>query len=263
MSHRRLFFTIAAIFFLILTGHWFGFFNAPENFLRRIFSPFSQAAYSLGRGWEKFSEPFVYRRALETDKETCQSQLRQSYLNQTELALLQQENQSLRAQLNFLKNAPAAVMAEIVGQSNDQTMSALFINRGEADGLKIGEPVVAENGFLVGRLIKVEKNLSVIQLITDNQSREAAMILNQEKTQGVVEGEHGLSLKMTMIPQNEMVKIDDLIVTSGLESNLPRGLIIGQVETIQKELYEPFQSALLRPLIDLNRITIVSILKIN
>lgn len=263
MSHRRLFFTVAIAFLLIFILHWLNFLNIPKNLLRRTFLPFSKTAYLLGRGWEKFSEPFISRRALSVEKEACQSQLRQSYLDQTKLALLQQENQSLREQLNFLKNAPAAVMAEVVGQNDDKTLPALFINRGEANGLKVGEPVVAENGFLIGRLIKVEKNLSVIRLITDNQSRVAAAVLNQEKTQGVVEGEHGLSLKMTMIPQNEIIKIDDLIVTSGLESNLPRGLIIGKVEIIQKELYEPFQSAILRPLIDFNRVTIVSVLKIE
>ena len=126
--------------------------------------------------------------------------------------------------------------------------------------IQIVNPVFFENGFLLGRIINVEKNTAIIRLITDNRSKFTASIINQNKTQGLVEGEHGLSIKMKMIPQDENVQVGDIVITSGAEKNIPRGLIIGKVESIQKELYEPFQSANLRSLADLNKVNIVTVL---
>jgi len=49
-------------------------------------------------------------------------------------------------------------------------------------------------------------------------------------------------------------------VTSGLEKGIPQGLLIGTVEAIEKEAYQPFQKAILNPLANLDKITLVSVL---
>ncbi len=260
MSNRRLILTVFFVFFLLILAHFFGLTKGPENLLRGLLSPVAKTVYHLGLQTQNWYGRYLSRQNLFLKNQDCFNQLEKKYLDQTELTLLRQENQSLRSQLNFSKQAKKIVMAEIIGKGVDKSSNVLIINRGQNDGLKIGNPVVADEGFLVGKIVKVEAASAMIQLMTDNQSRTAASILNQEKTLGAVQGEHGLSLKMTMIPQNETVNINDLIITSGLETGIPRGLIIGQVESIQKELYEPFQTANLRPLTDLNKVTVVSVL---
>ena len=66
------------------------------------------------------------------------------------------------------------------------------------------------------------------------------MLLNQDRSIGIIEGGFGLTIRMTFIPQQEIVEIGNIIVTSGLEKNVPRGLVIGEVASVEKEPFEPF-----------------------
>lgn len=260
MSTRRLFFSISAVFILIISAHYTGFLNAPENLFRNIFSPLVKTFYLIENKTKSVYSGFSNQKNTNLEKEQCQSKLQELYLDQTELALLREENKTLRAAANFIKPEQKNVLAEIIIKTTDGTSNSVIINRGSEDGIETGNPVFFDNGFLLGRIIAVEKNTAVMRLITDNRSKITASIINQNKTQGLVEGEHGLSIKMKMIPQDENVQVGDIVITSGSESKIPRGLIIGKVESIQKELYEPFQSANLRPLADLNKVNIVTVL---
>jgi cell shape-determining protein MreC len=63
------------------------------------------------------------------------------------------------------------------------------------------------------------------------------------------------------IPRNEIIIVGEAVVTSGLDPNIPRGLMVGNVVAIENESYQPFQQAVVSPLLDLNKLTIVSILQ--
>lgn len=260
MSTRRLFLTISAAFILLLLAHYMGFLNAPENFLRWAISPIIKTIYQVENKTKNLYANFFGSQNIYFENEQCQAKLKQLFLDQTELAILREENKTLRAETNFAKSQPQKVMAEIIGQGADNVSDSVIINRGSAAGIAAGDPVIVENGFLLGKIARTENNISIVRLITDNRSKIAASVANQDKTQGFVEGEHGLSIKMKMIPQDENAQIGDIVITSGGEQTVPRGLIIGKIESIQKELYEPFQSANLRPLTDLNKANIVTVL---
>ena len=115
----------------------------------------------------------------------------------------------------------------------------------------------------MGKITKVEKQLAVVRLISDNQIKVAATVLNNERSLGVVEGGYGLSVRMSFIPRNEVVQVGDQIITSGLELNIPRGLLIGSVAAVENEPYQPFQQAVLTPAADLAKLTLVSVLLTN
>ena len=74
----------------------------------------------------------------------------------------------------------------------------------------------------------------------------AATVANSDQTTGIVRGERGLSLKMELIPQNEVISGGDVIITSGLETGTPRGLVIGTIDSVIKESRSPFQTAIIR-----------------
>ena len=106
-------------------------------------------------------------------------------------------------------------------------------------------------------------NSSVVQLISDQYSKIAATVLNRDKSIGVVEGGFGLSLQMNFIPQNENISVGDNIITSGLEEEIPYGLILGYVDVVRKEPYQPFQKAILSSFVDISKAQNVSILLIQ
>ncbi|MCX6798368.1 MAG: hypothetical protein NTX66_04140, partial [Candidatus Falkowbacteria bacterium] len=106
----------------------------------------------------------------------------------------------------------------------------------------------------------VKDNLAEIYLVTNKNCKLAAAILGEGKTTGIVTGELGLTSKMEFIPQTENIKEGDLAATSGLEQNIPRGLVIGRVTKVVKENNAVWQSAAIEPQINLDSLSIISIL---
>ncbi|EKD43926.1 MAG: Cell shape-determining protein MreC [uncultured bacterium] len=175
--------------------------------------------------------------------------------------LLEQENFDLRNQLNFKsKNKYNILTASIIAKNLEATDRVIVIDKGLIDGVRVDQPVIYGDGILIGKIFKTEDTLSFARILSDNQSKVAATILNSDHSLGVIEGGFGLSVKMTFIPRNENIMIGDQIITSGLEMNLPRGLVIGKVAAIENEAYQPFQSAIIDAPVDYEKINLIGII---
>jgi len=255
----------AGIFLIIIIfAHVIGWLKPLENFTRAITLPPLTSMHSLsvkvGDNYRLFKNSNDFFSAYAA----CVAANADSSVLNAQVKNLTDENSALRAQLNFQKRASQpAVVAEVIGRevfSNDQI---IIINRGTDSGLKVDQPVIAGDGILVGRLIKVDANTALARLINDNQSRVAGTVLNSDHSLGVVEGGYGLSLQMNFIPRDEVVRLGDQIITSGLELATPRGLLIGTVTAVENEPYEPFQQAIIAPGLDLNKLVLVSVLLTN
>lgn len=171
------------------------------------------------------------------------------------------ENTELRNQLNF-KPKPnwRRVGADVIGRESTALQQIILINRGSDDGITIGQPAVSGNGILIGKIIKTNPDSAAVLLLTDNQSKIAATTLNQSQSLGVIEGGNGLSLRMKFIPRNETLAVGESIITSGIEKNMPRGLLIGTVAVIENESYQPFQQAILSPALENSKIFALTII---
>ncbi|MFA5359067.1 MAG: rod shape-determining protein MreC [Patescibacteria group bacterium] len=246
---------VIALLFVFL--YFSGGLSYIVGFISRIFSPvqtgFYTAATAVGSGKSK--------RDLILENQELQKKIEQITLDSSQLKNLEIENQILREQLNFLEGQQYKyILSRVVSRSAASNLSAVIINRGKNNGVVEGSPVIAGEGILIGRIIEVEDNFSTVMLLNDDQVRVAATIQNQEQTLGVVEGEHGLSVKMEMIPRDENVKVGDTIITSGLQYRIPQGLLIGSVEKIDTTSSELFSRAYINPLVDYRQLNIVTVL---
>ncbi len=261
MNRSRLV-TFVSIFFLILVFiilHFFGILKKPEYFLRRILSPLSQMIYSSSLSI-KDAENSIGEDPKVILASTTESLL-ECKMHTANLKLLQDENTELREQLSFFQsNNFSHIGADVIGKNIEPLGNTLIVNRGSRDGVKEGNAVIVSNGVLIGKIAKVEEESSLVRLLNDNQSKIAATVLNHDKSLGVIEGGYGISVRMNFIPQQEDVRVGDLIVTSGLESGMPRGLFIGNIAAIEKEAYEPFQRATLSPAAPLSSLSVVSVI---
>lgn len=257
--------TFVSIFFLIVLFillHYLGVLKKTEYFLRRLLSPISAQIYS-GSIFVKDAQANWH-----TDPQAELVKSKEALLScQTDTAslkLLQDENNELRSQLNFFSTQKFVhIGSEVIGRNIEPLGSTLIINRGKKDGVQTGNAVVISQGVLIGKIAKVEEESSLVRLLNDNQSKVAATIVNHDKSLGVIEGGYGISVRMNFIPQQEDVRVGDLIVTSGLEAGMPRGLLIGNVAAVEKEAYEPFQRAILSPAAALSSISLVSVITGN
>jgi rod shape-determining protein MreC len=120
-------------------------------------------------------------------------------------------------------------------------------------------PVVTGGAAMIGRIARTSPNLSYVQLINDPASLVVAM-LQQSRVMGVVEGTEEGRLLMTNILPDEEVAEGETIITSSIGGMLPRGLILGQVESVTYLESDLFQQAVIRPAVDFRRIETVLVI---
>jgi len=184
------------------------------------------------------------------------------------------ETEQLRTQLNFAQENPTLNLVgadvvergceifpcgDIVGQDTNPYLRYVIINTGSRDGVAVGMPVVTSGAALIGRIARVSPNLAYVQLINDPQSQIAAM-LQQSRVTGMVIGSAEGTMVMTEILPDETVNEGETIVTSAVGGLLPRGLILGQVESVAYQESELFQTAVLRPAVEFRRLETVLVI---
>ena len=79
-------------------------------------------------------------------------------------------------------------------------------------------------------------------------------------TIGVLEGDRGLSMAITLIPQSEKLAPGDAVITSGIEPGIRRGLAVGTIEKVNRATQDPFQSADVIPFRSLSHPVFVQVL---
>jgi rod shape-determining protein MreC len=128
--------------------------------------------------------------------------------------------------------------------------SDVLLDRGERDGIAVGDAVVIGSGFLLGTVVEIGETESRVRLIEDPQSAVTATIYGQEKTIGLVVGNEGAVLTLEYVPQQTVISVGDSVVTSGLGGNIPEGLLIGIIESVTTEESAPFVTATISPIHD-------------
>ena len=247
---------------LLVAAHYSGWLRPAENAAQAlVVAPFTRLhAFSVATGtsYEFFTNQndFInrYRQCVLAAGDAAALSARDQ--------LLRDENDELKKQLHFNQTAHTRqVGAEVMGNALDATGErTVIIDQGGTAGLALGQAVVVGQGILIGKITKVNDTIAFVRLLTDNQSKVGARVLNADRSIGVVEGGYGISLRMSFIPRNEALQVGDQVVTSGLENGLPAGLLIGTVAVVENESYQPFQQAVVTPAVDATKVTVVSVL---
>jgi len=178
-------------------------------------------------GW--FSGVTVSRAELEALEEQ-NATLRQRIVELEEARL---ENERLRALVGFVESREFdALGARIIGRPLNAWEAVVTIDRGGADGVEPGMPVLTAHGLL-GKVIETAERSSRVRLITDQQSGVAAM-LQSSRADGVVSGSIDGGLSMEYVSREATVTVGDAVLSSGLGGIYPRGLFIGEVADVQQ-----------------------------
>lgn len=168
-------------------------------------------------------------------------------------------NERLKKLLD-LKNSlrSPTLAASVIGEDGSPWFKTIMIDRGEADGLREGMPVIAADG-VIGQLVKVVAKSSRVLLITDHASGVAA-IIQRSRARGVVKGKGGGRCSLEFSFAAEDVKVGDVVATSGIGRIYPKGLNIGEVTMVKKGEYGIFQTVDVRPAVNLSRLEEVLVL---
>ncbi|MBI3572615.1 MAG: rod shape-determining protein MreC [Candidatus Kerfeldbacteria bacterium] len=132
---------------------------------------------------------------------------------------------------------------KVIAYSPDPGIKSIVINLGKRDNIKVGLAVVSDNGFFLGKIHDVHEATSTVLLVTDGQLLLSARIHNDQQSLGLIRGERGLAVTMDYISKNDRVEVGQTVVTSGTESNIPPGILVGSIASIQTKSDALFQQA--------------------
>ncbi len=249
---------LGLLVFLLSTG-MISYIERPVEF---VLNPVMSGLYGISTKFRTFYQEQTGKHETATRIAELEQQAAEQAVDRARLLTLEDENKILRQYLSFGTSSKrmfktASVIARNDLESGNQSV---IIDRGKRDSLAPGLAVVSGEGVVVGKVIETGEHTAVVALSTQPECKLAATILNVPRTTGMTRGELGLTIVMDFIPQIEKIEAGDLVVTSGLENNIPRGLVIGKVTEVKRENNEIWQSATVEPLINIGRLTIVAVL---
>ena len=159
------------------------------------------------------------------NNKTRDFELQKNKVQNMELAYLKQENENLRQMLQMRQKNPSEfIAADVALVENGNSSEKMYINKGAAQGIKMNLPVMFD-GFLIGKISKVNDEYSEVTLLTSKTSK-LSVVLNGELQILRGNGNGTFSVQNYnggIVDKNTVFNIE----TSGVSDILPRGIKIG------------------------------------
>jgi cell shape-determining protein MreC len=244
---------------LLLLFDGIGFFNTVKSSGHSIGIKITEKSSSGIESLFTISDLFKDKREallrveeLETDLLTLRSE-------NAKLSTLLKELEVIKEQNTFTNPAetlPASVTAYI-----SDRYGYVIINKGSANNVKTGDAVVLKNLFL-GQIVEVNKTNSIVRLINSPDTVIPALSIDNN-AKGVVKGDFSIGLIMTDIPRGSTINKGESILTSSENEIIQKGLILGEVVSIEDSDSLTTKSAELKIIPDLRNLSEVFILRIE
>lgn len=250
------------VLLLLIFLHQIGALNSIETVLARVLKPVLSLSYGAGTNIRNLWSAQTDRRDWQAEAGNLGEKVNSLTVENANLKQLEEENLVLRKQLAFVNSKKKKFVVANILASGDANLvnQQVVLDKGRRAGLFPGLAVLSDSGQVVGKILTVDEETARICLINQSDCQFAASMQGGNKTSGVVKGDLGLTIKMELIPQTEDIKIGEIVVTSGLEKNILRGQVLGQVAEVNKENNALWQVAKIESLIDLSSLSIVSII---
>jgi len=169
------------------------------------------------------------------------------------------ENLRLQSLVNFAQSSKLKSLgAHVIGRPT-QWDRVITLDRGTADGVREGMPVVgtlgttpaaateaSAAGGLIGQTIDVTAHSARVRLITD-QSSGVASTIQSNRAEGIVHGSIDGGLSLDFISHETTVKAGDVVITSGMGGVFPKGLLVGEVTKVTNQPSSLYQDIVLTP----------------
>jgi len=166
-----------------------------------------------------------------------------------ELATIKEQNKFS----NMALTTPALVASYVPDK-----FGHIVINKGSTSGIKEGDSLVLKN-FLLGEIVTVNTNTSEVRLISSPESTIPATSLDNN-AQGIIKGNATKGLVMEDIPSAATLLAGEIITTNNINSKFAKGLILGEVKSIQDSPNQATKKAEIGLLMDLTKLNEVFII---
>jgi rod shape-determining protein MreC len=227
----------------------FGF----ERIAIAFVAPFQELATRMIRFSRDIWQSYFYLVTVSNENHILRDKLHQAVEENNQLHELKLSNTRLRNLLKFKKTITRQVIAaEVIGKDPSTWFKTVIIDKGKADGLNKGFPVVMPRG-IAGQVIEVSNHYSKVMLIIDRNSAVDALV-QRSRARGVIKGESTDKCRLDYVLRKHDVQKGDTVISSGSDGVYPKGLRIGQVSDIVKSNSDIFQEVTITPFVDFEKL---------
>lgn len=222
----------------------------------KLILPIEKGYYELSQTMRFYWKHYLWLIDIEGENNELLNRVKLLEANNTKLHEIDLENQRLKTILNFKDiSGYQGTVARVIARDSSNWVKTVTINKGSADGIKVGLAVVDGNAIL-GQTISVNSNSARVLLITDNSSA-IATIAQSSRAQGIAEGVLNpgiLKLRYVLKVKELNIDIGERIIASGLDGVFPKGALVGVVSEVNSSVDDLFQEVEITPSVDISRL---------
>ena len=177
------------------------------------------------------------------------------------IKVLEEEHRVLQKMLRLPIFAQESLVVPVLGYELGER-THVVLGKGTQHGIAVGDAVVTPEGVFIGTILVVHESTSLMRSILDARAKFSGAIMREDMSaSGVIEGVHGVGLRLSLIPRQDPLQVGDVVVTAGEEIGVPRGIPVGRVAEISETPGIPLKEAILTPLTSFHGLIALAVLK--
>ncbi len=145
------------------------------------------------------------------------------------VATVQKENEELKSILGRLPDGKHVVLSRVLSRPQATPYDTIIIDQGSTSGIVVGDMVLADGAYAVGRVVDVASNKATVSLFSTPEEETPATLANANLAVTLV-GRGGGNFTLTLPREVEVIPDEYIIAFDG------RAYVVGEV---LKELSDP------------------------
>jgi rod shape-determining protein MreC len=232
--------------------------HGPGRVAIALVAPFQKIIIHVADAFKDIWQNYFYLIQVVDDNKRLRKELAHFRAIVRQHEEVAQENKRLRRLLVMGESMkPALVAALVVGKDPTPWFQTILVDKGRADGVQVGLPVVNPDG-IVGLTVEATNHFAKVMLITDPNSAVDA-IVQKTRARGIIKGGSSGYCGLHYALSKHDISVGDVIISSGMDGVFPKGLLIGEVKSVVKPKAAIFQDVIVTPYVDFERLEEVSI----
>jgi len=224
-----------------------------DGLLMELCAPFQKGSAFVIKTIQGVFQEYLFLVHLQKENVMLKQRIAELQKDNHQMKEMALANERLQKLLQFReKMSHSMIAAEVIGQDPSSWFKSVTINKGEKDRVRMGMAVISPEG-VIGQILKTAPHYSIVLLITDYNSAIDS-IIQRTRAKAIVEGRGENRCQLKYLLRTEEVMVGDIVVTSGLSGNFPKGLMVGEVRKVDKKGHGVFQYAELVPSVDLTKL---------
>lgn len=201
--------------------------------------PLNSMIAAAGAAIQNRFGPFLSSGEVHRENQALREEIQRLEEQLIDYETVKMENEQFRELLEIKERNSDLIFepATVVGRTPDDWFGSFTIDVGTYHGVSLRCPVITSDG-LVGIVSEVGRGYSKVQTILDASVSIGGVDIHTLDT-GIITGTIPLaqegSCKLGFLPRESGVTPGDTIVTSGTGGLLPRGLIVGEIQSVEME----------------------------